>query len=105
MEGARRTRHSFLSFLFDPFLVSDPDRPTDLQSTLRTARHISHLLNKTDIFSGVAVRVDQARDPSADSNDIDLVFITRERGRLYLNSSTELGNNEGTAVRCTLSLI
>ncbi|KAL9709920.1 hypothetical protein Ac2012v2_006980 [Leucoagaricus gongylophorus] len=97
MEGARRTRHSFLSFLFGPFLVSDPDRPTDLQSTLRTARHISHLLNKTDIFSGMAVRVDQARDPSADSNDIDLVFITRERGRLYLNSSTELGNNEGTA--------
>jgi outer membrane protein insertion porin family len=99
VEGAHRTRRSFLSFLFNPFLSSDPDRLTDLQSTLQTARHISTLLNKTDIFSNVAVKVDQARDPSADSNDVDLVFTTRERGRFYLNSSTEVGNNEGNAVR------
>lgn len=82
--------------------MSDPDRPNDLQHTLRTARYISHLLKKTDIFSDVAVKVDRARDPGADVNDIDLVFTTRERGRLYLNSSTELGNNEGTAVSCKL---
>lgn len=101
MEGARRTRRSFLSFLFNPFLVSDPDRQNDLQNTLRTARYISHLLKKTDIFSDVAVRVEQARDSGVDVNDVDLVFTARERGRLYLNSSTEVGNNEGTAVRHT----
>jgi len=83
--------------------VSDPDRPNDLQNTLRTARYISHLLKKTDIFSDVAVRVDQAHHPGADVNDVDLVFTTRERGRLYLNSSTEVGNNEGTAVRHKLT--
>ena len=79
--------------------MSDPDRPNDLQNTLRTARYISHLLKKTDIFSDVAVRVDQAHHPGADVN----VFTTRERGRLYLNSSTEVGNNEGTAVRHKLT--
>jgi hypothetical protein len=70
-----------------------------LRTTLHTARYLAHLLNKTDVFSHVAVTVDQARDALASSNDVDLVFTTKERGRLYLNSSTELGNNEGTAVR------
>ncbi|KXN80814.1 SAM50-like protein SPAC17C9.06 [Leucoagaricus sp. SymC.cos] len=97
IEGAHRTRRSFLSFLVSPFLVQDPEKPADLQTTLQTARHVAYILNKTDIFSNVAVQVDKARDPIADSNDVDLVFTTRERGRLYLNSSTELGNNEGNA--------
>ncbi|KAF9445599.1 hypothetical protein P691DRAFT_805471 [Macrolepiota fuliginosa MF-IS2] len=97
VEGAHRTRRSFLSFLVNPFLVPDPDKPQDLQSTLHAARHIAHLLNKTDVFSNVAVKVEQAREPLADSADVDLVFTAKERGRLYLNSSTELGNNEGNA--------
>lgn len=44
------------------------------------------------------MKVEAAREPLAHSNDVDLVFTTKERGRLYLNSSTELGNNEGNAV-------
>jgi outer membrane protein insertion porin family len=97
VEGAARTRRSFLAYLFAPHLGEKEAH--DLKTTLHTARYLAHLLHKTDIFSHVAVTVDQARDALASSSDVDLVFTTKERGRLYLNSSTELGNNEGTAVR------
>lgn len=96
VEGATRTRRSFLGHLIAPHLQNT--ETNDLQTTLNTARYLAHLLNKTDIFSHVAVNVEHARNSLAASNDVDLVFTTKERGRLYLNSSTELGNNEGTAV-------
>ncbi|EKM75679.1 hypothetical protein AGABI1DRAFT_116270 [Agaricus bisporus var. burnettii JB137-S8] len=95
VEGATRTRRSFLGHLIAPHLQNT--ETNDLQTTLNTARYLAHLLNKTDIFSHVAVNVEHARNSLAASNDVDLVFTTKERGRLYLNSSTELGNNEGTA--------
>lgn len=34
----------------------------------------------------------------AESGDVDLVLRVRERGRLMLKTSTDVGNGEGTAV-------
>jgi hypothetical protein len=42
--------------------------------------------------------LERPRDPLARPGDVDLVFKNKERGRLYASSSTELGNNEGSAV-------
>lgn len=32
-------------------------------------------------------------------NDVDVIFTTKERGKYFLKTSTEVGNNEGNAVR------
>ena len=73
-------------------------QPNTLEDVLHTTRRISNILKKTDIFTSVEARLDRPRDPLARPGDVDLVFKTRERGRLYASSSTELGNHEGSAV-------
>lgn len=103
VEGAKNTRQSFLGFLINPILSSTPI-PTEntpqsnLGSVLHTARRISHTLQETDLFHSVEAKIEKARNVLADDGDVDIVFKAREKGRLYLNSSTELGNNEGSAV-------
>ncbi|KDR72490.1 hypothetical protein GALMADRAFT_73815 [Galerina marginata CBS 339.88] len=97
VEGATHTRQSFLESIIKPAIPqSSPEQPTTLEEVLHTARHISSGLRKTDVFSSIEAYVDRPRDVLANSGDVDLVFRTKERGRWYLSSSTEFGNNEGS---------
>lgn len=97
VEGASNTRKSFLASIIDPVVSS---RPTDLEGVLHATRRISEGLRKTDIFASLDAYIDRPKDPLSESPDaIDLVFRTKERGRWYVSSSTELGNSEGSAVR------
>ena len=106
VEGAVRTRQSFLAALVTPFLphpsaspfASSADSSSSLGDVLHKARHIGALLQETDIFQSVEARLEGSRDFLARPGDVDLVFRTRERGRFYLNTSTQVGNNEGGAV-------
>ncbi|KAG5651012.1 hypothetical protein H0H81_010230 [Sphagnurus paluster] len=98
VEGAKATRSSFLASIINPVLSSRaPEVPSNLQSVLHTTRHISHLLQKTDIFQSVDARLERSQDELSPAGSVDLVFKTREKGRFYLNTATELGNNEGNA--------
>ncbi|KAG6920102.1 hypothetical protein DXG01_010170 [Tephrocybe rancida] len=99
VEGAKNTRSSFLGFLINSQLPSLPsnDAPSNLESVLHTSRRISHLLQKTDMFHSVQTTIDRSRDASASPSEVDVVFKVREKSRVYLNTSTELGNNEGNA--------
>ncbi|KAJ6571994.1 surface antigen-domain-containing protein [Mycena capillaripes] len=96
VEGAHHTRPSFLRFLIDP-LIPPPSAENDLQTVLHAARHIADVLQRTDIFHAVDVKLERATAPLASKHDVDLVFKTREKGRFYAKSSTEVGNNEGSA--------
>ncbi|PPR08247.1 hypothetical protein CVT24_001289 [Panaeolus cyanescens] len=101
VEGATNTRQSFLASIITPAIPppSNPssDKPSTLGDALHAARAISSALNKTDIFSKVEAYIDKPRSALASPTDVDLVFRTKERGRWYVSSSTELGNNEGSA--------
>ncbi|KAF8221118.1 hypothetical protein L208DRAFT_1455434 [Tricholoma matsutake] len=99
VEGATNTRSSFFGFLINPVLASSTskDSPSNLESVLHSTRKLSHILHKTDIFKSVDATIERARSALADTDDVDIVFKTREKGRYYLNTSTELGNNEGSA--------
>lgn len=103
VEGAKVTRSSFLGFLINPQLAASSanDTPSTLESVLHTTRKMAHTLQKTDMFHSVEAKLERARDELANEGDVDIVFKTREKGRFYLNTSTELGNNEGNAVRLT----
>ncbi|KAG6888003.1 hypothetical protein C0992_009956 [Termitomyces sp. T32_za158] len=97
VEGATNTRSSFLGSLIRPSLHSSSDSPSNLGSVLHTSRGISHLLQKADIFQSIETVIERPRDAPSSTSDVDIVFKVRERGRLFLNTSTELGNNEGNA--------
>jgi len=94
VEGALHTRKTFLGEI----VAADAGNAATLEDVLHASRRISHGLRKTDIFTSIEAFIDRPRDPLAHSGDVDLVFKTKERGRWYVSSSTELGNNEGSAV-------
>lgn len=99
VEGATVTRSSFLAFLINPVLASRaPNSPSSLESVLHTTRKLSHILHRTDIFKSLDAKIERAQDSLAGPDDVDIVFHALEKGRYYLNTSTELGNNEGSAV-------
>lgn len=104
VEGANKTRGSFLGHIITPFLrtsspspfTSDPN--STLESVLHTTRRIGSLLQETDIFHTVEARLQKSRDLWAQPGDVDIVFKAREKGKFYLKTSTQVGNNEGGAV-------
>ena len=98
VDGATNTRASFLASIINPQLAKDC--PQTLEGVLLTTRDIGHYLREADIFQTVTARL----EPSTRDGDVDVVFSTREKGRYYLKTSTEVGNNEGTAVRSYPSL-
>lgn len=108
VEGAVHTRKSFLASIINPAIPPPipPSalQPNTLEDVLHATRRISSILQKTDIFKSIEAHIERPRDPLARPGDVDLVFKTKERGRLYASSSTELGNNEGSAV-CSLFFI
>lgn len=69
-----------------------------LQNVLLKARNIGHTLQDTGLFHYVNATLEPTRDVTAPVHDVDLVFKTKEKGRLQLKTSTEFGNQEGSAV-------
>jgi len=100
VEGATHTRKSFLGSIIAPGLSTRKD--TTFEEVLHNTRSIAHALKKTDIFTSVEAHIDRPRDNLASPGDVDVVFKTRERGRWYVSSATEVGNNEGSAVCLSL---
>lgn len=95
VEGANNTRDAFLGSLVSPLLPS-PTGST-LSTVLTSARAISDRLLSTDIFTSLSASLEPAQSPTASPYDVDLVLNTKEKGRFFLKSSTEIGNNEGNA--------
>lgn len=96
VDGALHTRKSFLASLINPYLPHD--QSSNLASVLRTTREISNILQRTDVFKSIEVKLERSREALAGENDVDVIFTTREKGRFYVKTSTEVGNNEGSAV-------
>lgn len=91
-----------MGWLIQPWLARHRDNQADssnnLQGVLYTARAISHALQETDLFHSVHAKIERSQDHLAKDGDVDIVFNTREKGRYYLKTATEFGNNEGSLV-------
>ena len=101
VEGAAHTRQSFLAWLINPHLRQTSDSST-LESVLHTTRRLSHIFQETDVFHTVEAKIERSRDAMAEDGDVDIVFKTREKGRYFLKTATEMGNAEGNAVSIVL---
>ncbi|KAG6334461.1 hypothetical protein ID866_4623 [Astraeus odoratus] len=104
VHGAAHTNEAFLGWLIRPHLsapvLGSPvdtvsnSQPT-LHSVLQSTRAISQSLSATELFRSLSARIE--RTPEGAPGDVDLVFAVTERGRFFVKTSTEVGNNEGTA--------
>jgi outer membrane protein insertion porin family len=102
IEGADNTRKCFLGMLVNPVISPFSENRHTLGSVLHAAKDIAGRLQQTDIFKSVEMRLERSRDPLAQEEDVDIVAKTREKGRFYLKTATEVGNGEGNAVRPVL---
>lgn len=107
VRGAPRTRESFLGSLINPVLenTTDSGDVSTLASVLRTTTDLKGLLEETDLFHSVDASLERSKGPLTNPNDVDVVLLAREKGRYFLNTSTQVGNNEGGAVRAFLSSV
>jgi len=109
VDGATNTRKSFLGWLIQPWLARHTDdrahKSNNLQGALYTARGISNILQETDLFHSVDAKIQRSRDHLAGDGDVDIVVTTREKGRFYLKTATEFGNNEGSVVSIVFLLV
>jgi len=69
-----------------------------LESVLHQTRDITHALQSTQLFKSVHPEIMKSQRPDATVRDVDVLFRVQERGRLFLKSSTEVGNGEASAV-------
>ncbi|KAI1789658.1 surface antigen-domain-containing protein [Ganoderma leucocontextum] len=97
VRGAVRTRQSFLGSIIDPYLAPSPHEPQTLDTVLHKVKEMKGLLEETDLFSHVETVIDRSRDALAHPDDVDVIFLAKEKGRYFLNTSTQVGNNEGGA--------
>ncbi|KAI0746553.1 surface antigen-domain-containing protein [Daedaleopsis nitida] len=97
VRGAVRTRQSFLGSIVDPILQSRDETDPTLGSVLRKTKEIKSLLEETDLFTQVEAIIDRSRSALASPDDVDVVFLTKEKGRYFVQTSTQVGNNEGGA--------
>lgn len=103
VEGAHRTRTSFVGSLIKPYLAAPADgsssRPTTLADVLSTTQDVRSLLLDTNIFTSVKPTLERSWSPLAERDDIDIVFRCTERGKYVIRTATDVGNQEGSAVR------
>lgn len=62
-------------------------------------------MQETDLFHSVDAKIQRSRDYLAGEGDVDIVVTTREKGRFYLKTATEFGNNEGSVVSIVFLLV
>ncbi|KAG8995249.1 hypothetical protein FRB94_009324 [Tulasnella sp. JGI-2019a] len=105
VEGAPNTRASFLAGIIEPHIQSGVSRSanatappkTSLAEVLETTRRISSLLQETQVFKSVHTTIERSGFPFADDNDVEVVYRCKERGKWFLKTSTDIGNQEGSA--------
>ncbi|KAF8675080.1 PRP3 protein [Rhizoctonia solani] len=103
IDGTPNTRTSFLASIVNKYIPTSGMTPSlgpqeTLLNALHTSRHITAALNSTGIFTSVTPTLESSSSPYAAPHDYALHFKVRERGRLFLKSSTDVGsNNDGSA--------
>ena len=98
--GDTRTRPAFLDWIMKPHMKPHFVRPSEDSSTvedvLRITKRVTNALLETDIYASVMPGIESAQDLLARPNEVDLVLYTRPKGRYFLRTSSEVGNQEGS---------
>lgn len=90
--------------MFRPYLSSstgtyDLGPDSTVQSVLRATKTLSNVLIETNIFDVVQPRIEISKDILSKYGEVDIIIKTKEKKKWFLRTSTELGENGGSAVR------
>ncbi|PWO00110.1 hypothetical protein FA09DRAFT_328224 [Tilletiopsis washingtonensis] len=121
LEGCPSLRRSFLQRLISPYITPAPSsapmsvtaalqrawaahraelpragEATELLALLAVARSVAGDLQALDLFDSIDASV-LPSSSSSGPEEVDLLFTLREKSRVLLKSSTDVGNGEGSA--------
>lgn len=82
----------------DHFSSLDP-KDYNLENVLKATRGMTHSLLQTGIFTTVEPTIEKTKDVLADFGDVDILLRAKQKGRFFLKTSTEVGDQEGSVVR------
>lgn len=75
-----------------------PGQPTTLASVLALTSSLAGDLDKLDVFRNIEASLAPSVFPGASEEDVDVILACgRPKGRVFLKSSTDVGNGEGSA--------
>ncbi|EPQ27552.1 uncharacterized protein PFL1_05090 [Pseudozyma flocculosa PF-1] len=74
-----------------------PYQPTTLPSIMNLTGSIVEDLTKLDIFQNIDATLAPSLAPDATEEDVDVILSCKPKGRIFLKSSTDVGNGEGSA--------
>lgn len=94
--GDTRTRPAFLDWIIKPYFSQSSDNTSTVDDVLATTKHIANTLLETDIYANIVPSIERAHDILASPDEVDLVLYTRPKGRYFLKTSSEIGNQEGS---------
>ncbi|KAI1432532.1 outer membrane protein, OMP85 family [Xylaria sp. CBS 124048] len=100
VHGAKNTRKSFLSPLFQPLVEGGRNADYTLNQLLNEVGNAVAKMQRFDIFHpDVMVHLAQPpfADPSTSPTPLEVALRVREKSRLVLKTGTDLGNTEGSA--------
>lgn len=72
-------------------------RPRSVSDLLQLATLVGTDLTRFDLFSEVTATLEPTRNPLGTQEDVDVVLNVKEKSRVFLKSSTDVGNGEGSA--------
>lgn len=96
VQGANQTRPSFLHWLLKPHLSTADTETAIFSDVLKTTSSVTRKMLETDIFASVVPKIETYNDPSARPGDLALVLQTRQKGRFFLKTATEVGDQDGS---------
>ncbi|KAL5476991.1 hypothetical protein ACEPAI_3177 [Sanghuangporus weigelae] len=96
VDGANKTRSSFLHWVIEPQLTRAKSDSSTLSDVLFSTKSVARKLLETDLFHYVLPRLEGSKDVLAQPGDVDLILQTRQKGKYFLKTATELGNQEGS---------
>lgn len=75
-----------------------PGQPTTLPSILALTSSLAGDLDKLDVFRNIEASLAPSVFPGATEEDVDVILACgKPKGRVFLKSSTDVGNGEGSA--------
>ncbi|KAJ9479365.1 Sorting assembly machinery 50 kDa subunit [Pseudozyma hubeiensis] len=75
-----------------------PGQPTTLPSILALTSSLAGDLDKLDVFRNIEASLAPSIFPGATEEDVDVILACgKPKGRVFLKSSTDVGNGEGSA--------
>ncbi|PWN54142.1 hypothetical protein IE53DRAFT_383332 [Violaceomyces palustris] len=74
-----------------------PNQTTTLKSILALTSNLANDLDRLDVFSNIDAQIVPSLEPGFGNEGVDVVLNCRKKGRVFLKSSTDLGNGEGSA--------